>query len=265
MGTITRCTPIHRWCRCASIASSSPERLDEQPISCATAIVRESLLCGSARLRVACGRVARDHACGMLCSFGTSAFEPRIPRCDRGRWPLNFTSLLRRNRTQTLDCSVAFFLMITYFQLMRPYCMPELRRRARELATFIWHPHQRRDDADPCAATSTSGPTAPRAMPAHATPAYATPACHPPRDTRCRPRRVSHHPSLLARQKQRLATYSTIKVCGASPHTPHTHTPHTPHIHHTSRCLPTSSELHASRTVKRGSARGAHCSVCDAC
>ena len=26
---------------------------------------------------------------------------------------------------------------------------------------------------------------------AHATPAYATPACHPPRDTRCRPRRVS--------------------------------------------------------------------------
>ena len=152
--------------------------------------------------------------------------------------PLNLTPLLRRNRTQTLDCSVAFFLMITYFQLMRPYCMPELRRRARELATFIWHPHQRRDDADPCAAASTSGPTAPRAMPAHATPAYATPACHPPRDTRCRPRRVSHHPSLLARQKQRLATYSTIKVCGASPHTLHTHTPHTPHIHHTSRCLP---------------------------
>ena len=47
-------------------------------------------------------------------------------------------------------------------------------------------------------------------------------ACHPPRDTRCRPRRVSHHLSLRARQKQRLATNSTIKVRGASPLTPHT-------------------------------------------
>eukprot|EP00964_Phaeocystis_antarctica_P053024 scaffold31077_cov49-Phaeocystis_antarctica.AAC.3 len=58
--------PLHRWCCCASIASSSPERPDEQPISCATAIAREFKPCGSARLRVACGRVARDHACGML-------------------------------------------------------------------------------------------------------------------------------------------------------------------------------------------------------
>eukprot|EP00964_Phaeocystis_antarctica_P113097 scaffold77177_cov56-Phaeocystis_antarctica.AAC.3 len=40
------------------------------------------------------------------------------------------------------------------------------------------------DDASPCAAASTSGPTAPRAtpayaMPVHAMPAYATPACVP--------------------------------------------------------------------------------------
>ena len=41
-----------------------------------------------------------------------------------------------------------------------------------------------RRDASPCAAASTSGPTAPRAtpayaMPVHAMPAYATPACVP--------------------------------------------------------------------------------------
>eukprot|EP00964_Phaeocystis_antarctica_P027992 scaffold15780_cov68-Phaeocystis_antarctica.AAC.8 len=34
---------LHHWCCCASIASSSPERPDEQPIRCATAIVRERL------------------------------------------------------------------------------------------------------------------------------------------------------------------------------------------------------------------------------
>ena len=70
-------------------------------------------------------------------------------------------------------------------------------------------------------------------------------ACHPPRDTRCRQRRVSHHPSLRARQKQRLATNSTIKVRGASPLTPHTRTPHTPHTHHTS--LPTTPTMASDR------------------
>ena len=56
---------------------------------------------------------------------------------------------------------------------------------------------------------------------------------------------LSHHPSLRARQKQRLTTNSTTKVCGASPHTPHTRSPRTPHTLHpshptsiTPRCPP---------------------------
>ena len=79
-------------------------------------------------------------------------------------------------------------------------------------------PQHTRGAAEPSA--STPGPTAPRATPTYATPTYTKPAhtiyaclrdsclraCHPPRETRCRPRRVSHHPSLRARQKQRLAT-----------------------------------------------------------
>ena len=61
-----------------------------------------------------------------------------------------------------------------------------------------------------------------------------------PRDTPCRPRRVSHHPSLRARQKQRLATNSTTKVRGASPHA--AHTPRASHASHPSHLAPHQSQ-----------------------
>eukprot|EP00964_Phaeocystis_antarctica_P026502 scaffold14937_cov57-Phaeocystis_antarctica.AAC.5 len=67
-------------------------------------------------------------------------------------------------------------------------------------------------DATPTHVRPRPPPGPPRLAPRLLTPRLPTQrclsdsCCHPPRDTRCRPRRVSHHPSLRARQKQRLAT-----------------------------------------------------------